>query len=113
MTVRRFRRKPDSDDRADQIAARYEPGQPADDLRAVARKADYNAELAEVTFPSGAQVLAVRWLQVPDDRPAKTRYEFVESGEFLAYSAVNDSLYCADEANWRQFYDEVPSTAGP
>ena len=107
MSIQRYRRKPDPGDREDQVAARYEPGMPLNDLLAVARKADADAELAEVVFPSGT-VLLVRWERVPDDHPSEIEYETVEPGEYLAHSSGRDSLYGADEANWRQFYDLVP-----
>jgi hypothetical protein len=110
MTVQRYRPKPKRADREDQYAARYEPGQPLDDLITVARMADDKAELAEVTFPSGP-VLLVRYLAASDDYPAKVTYETVEPGQDLAYSSGNDFLYDSTDANWRQFYDlvtEVP-----
>ena len=107
MTIRRYRRKPDPGARDDQYAACYQPGQSLGDLTAVARMADPGAELAEVAFPSRT-VLVVRWLDVPDDHPSRNEYEVIEAGSYLAYSPGNDSLYDADEANWRQFYDRVP-----
>ena len=79
MSVQRYRRKPKQEDREDQFAARYEPGQPLDDLTAVARMADRRAELAEAVFPSGP-VLVVRWERVPDDHPSEIEYETVEPG---------------------------------
>ncbi len=106
MTIQRYRRKPKQEDREDQVAARYEPGAPLDDLLAVARMADSRAELAEVRF-SGAAVLVVRWKRVPDYQPAVIEYEHVEAGDYLAYSPGNDFLYETSDAGWRQFYDLV------
>ena len=110
--IQRYRRKPEPSAREDQFAAKYEPGQPLDDLAAVARMADHRAELAEVTFPSGT-VLLVRWTRVPDDRPSEVEYETVEAGHYLAYSPGNDFLYDTSSADWRQFYDLVPEGGKP
>jgi hypothetical protein len=105
VSVQRYRRKPAREtDREDQFAARYEPGQSLDDLRAVARMAD-GAEVAEVVFPSGKRVLIAWFLRYDDHHPAKPDYAMVEAGEWLAYSSGHDSLYESDEKNWEQFYD--------
>lgn len=104
--IQRYRRKPKQEDREDQVAARYEPGAPLDDLLAVARMADRNAELAEVAFPSGT-VLLVRWTSIPDDHAPEAEYEHVEAGHYLAYSPGNDFLYDTTDADWRQFYDRL------
>jgi hypothetical protein len=105
MSVQRYQQKPQVGQEV-QVAARYEPGQPLDDLRAVAVMADGNAELAEVRF-CNTTILLVRWKRIPDDHPAEIEYETVEPGRFLAYSYSGDFLYEADEGNWRQFYDLV------
>jgi hypothetical protein len=105
--VQQFRRKPTKADREDQVAARYIPGEPLTDLLSVARMAHLSAELAEVEFKSGT-VLLVRYLDVPDDHPAEWKFEVVQAGDWLAYSPGNDMLYDSDEAEWAQFYDEVP-----
>jgi len=112
MGVERFRRKPKADDREVQHAARYTPGEPLDDLMKVARMADPAAELAEVRFPGGRQVLLVAWMNVPDDHPAKIEYETVEPGDWLAYSPGYGFLYDTDDAGWRQFYEPVPKGSG-
>ena len=104
MSIQRYRRKPDND-RETQVAARYEPGTPLDDLLAVARMAD--GELAEVMFPSGPALLA-RFERIYDERPSRIEYAAVEPGKYLAYSPGEGFLYEASEANWRQFYDLVP-----
>lgn len=108
MTIQRYRRKPTPNVGEDQVAARYEPGAPLDDLLAVARMADSRAELAEVAFPSGT-VLIVRWTRVPDGHPSEVEYEHVEPGDYLVFSRGGWHLYDSDEANWRQFYDLVTS----
>lgn len=107
MTIWRYRLRPDPRGQNDQYAACYQPGQPLGDLATVARMADPRAELAEVTFPSRT-VLVVRWLDIPDDHPSQNEYEVIEAGKYLAYSPGSGHLYDADEANWRQFYDQVP-----
>jgi hypothetical protein len=106
MSIQRYRRKPKQEDREDQLAARYEPGAPLDDLLAVARMAD--GELAEVMFPSYGPVLVVRYRRSDDDHAPRIEYETVEAGHYLAYSPGNDFLYDTSDADWRQFYDLVP-----
>jgi hypothetical protein len=106
MSIQRYRRKPKQEDREDQLAARYEPGAPLDDLLAVARMAD--GELAEVMFPSYGPVLVVRYQRSDDDHAPRIEYETVEAGHYLAYSPGNDFLYDTSDADWRQFYDLVP-----
>lgn len=107
MSVRRYRRKPKQSDHEDQFAARYEPGQPLDDLVAVARMAGSEAEVCEVVFPSGKPVLLARSIQSFGDALPKPAYEVVEAGDYLAFSSRSDFLYNADDADWRQFYDLV------
>jgi len=112
MSVQRYRRKPRQEDREDQFAARYEPGQSFDDLRAVARMAGDEAEVTEVVFPSGKRVLLAWFMRYDDHHPAKPGYATVEAGNYLAYSPGGDSLYESDDADLRQFYDLVPA-GGP
>lgn len=107
MTVQRYRRKPVPGGNEDQFAARYEPAQPLDDLRAVARMAYDLAEVTEVTFPSGKRVLLAWFMRYDDHHPAKQDYATVEAGNYLAFSSGHYSLYESDEAEWRQFYDLV------
>jgi hypothetical protein len=114
MSVQRYRRKPVREtDREDQFAARYEPGQSLDDLRAVARMAGDEAEAVEVAFPSGKRVLIAWFLRYDDHHPAKPDYAMVEAGEWLAYSPGQCSLYESDEKNWEQFYDLATGEGGP
>jgi len=107
MTVQRYRRKPEQEDREDNFAARYEVGKPLDDLRAVARMAGDEAEVTEVVFPSGKRVLLAWWLRYADLKPPEPDYATVEAGNYLAYSSRNSFLYEADDGDWRQFYDRV------
>lgn len=107
MTVQRYRRKPVQEDREDQCAARYEPGCALGDLTAVARMAGDEAEVREVTFPSGKRVLLAWWLRYSDHHPAEPGYTEVEAGNYLAYSPGTGWLYESDDANWAQFYDQV------
>jgi hypothetical protein len=109
MTVQRYRRKPRQEDREDQFAARYEPAQPLDDLRAVARMAGDDAEVTEVTFPSGKRVLLAWFTRYDDHHPARLDYVTVEAGNYLSFSSGGYSLYESDDADWRQFYDLVPA----
>lgn len=114
MTVQRYRRKPKQEDREDQFAARYEPGQALDDLAEVARMADDDAVLTEVSYRSGlfrnlkGPYLVVVYSRVPDEHAAEVVTELVKPGDYLAYSPGNEFLYDSDEAGWRQFYDLVP-----
>lgn len=108
MSVERYRKKPRQGDDGDQFAAKYQSGAPLDDLLAVAQMAHPAAEVAEVTFPSGHTVLLARWLNIPDDHPARDDYEVVEPGRWLAYSGSGDGfLYDTTESDWRQWYDRV------
>ena len=93
--------------REDQFAARYEPGRPLDDLRAVARMA---GEVTEVKFLSGKRMLLAWFVGYDDHHPGRPDYATVEPGEYLAYSSGNDTLYESDHKNWDQFYDLVPGT---
>jgi hypothetical protein len=104
--VQHYRRKPEPGSHDDQVVARYEPGRPLDDLAAVARRADGNAELGEIAFPSGP-VLVVRWKRIPDDHPPEIEYETIEPGRYLAYSPGSDFLYDTSEADLRRWYDQV------
>lgn len=109
MAVVTFRRKPTPGDNETQTAARYQPGQPLDDLAHVAHMADgyrADAELVEVPLPSGP-ILLVRYQRMNDEHPSEIDYEVVEPGQWLAWSPEHGFLYTTDDANWRQFYDQV------
>jgi hypothetical protein len=108
MSIERFRRKPEKVDEGLQHAARYTPGESLGDLLSVANMADAHAELAEVQFPSGRQVLLVAWTGEEDERPREIEYETVDAGDWLAYSPGHDFLYDTDDAGWKQFYEQVP-----
>jgi hypothetical protein len=108
MSVQRYKRKPEPRYEEDQVAARYEPGKPLDDLRAVARMAGDEAEVIEAVFPSGKRAVLAWFLRYDDHHPARPDYAFVEAGDYLAYSPGGCALYSSDEANWRQFYELVP-----
>lgn len=105
MSVQRYTRKPEPRYEDDQFAARYDPPCPLDDLRAVARMAGDEAEVAEAVFPSGKRVLVAWFMRYDDHHPARPDYAFVEAGDYLAYSPGSLALYASDDANWRQFYD--------
>jgi hypothetical protein len=112
VSVQRYRRKPVREVLEDQFAARYEPGQPLDDLTAVARMAGDEAEVCEVTFPSGKRVLLAWFMRYGDHHPPEPDYATVEAGNYLACSSWRESLYESDEADWEQFYDLVPDGEG-
>jgi hypothetical protein len=113
VSVQRYRRKPQPRYDEDQIAARYEPGQPLDDLLAVAREAGPEAEVIEVKFPSGKRLLLAWYVRYDDDHPARPDYVTVEAGDYLAWSEGTYALYGSDEANWRQFYDLAGAEGSP
>jgi hypothetical protein len=102
--IKRYHRKPDPPPRGDVYAARYQPGQPLDDLREVAQMADSHAELAEVTLPS-VTVLLIRWHNEHSD----VDWEHVEPGHYLVYSATYDNLVSDTEQGLAYFYE--PSLA--
>lgn len=103
MTVQHYFKKPEQK-KEDLLVAKYEPGQPLDDLKTVAELTDYEAELTEVHFPSGP-VLLVRYTSVPDNYPAHIDYKTVEAGDYLAYSRSGDFLFDTTDANLRYWYD--------
>lgn len=108
MSIQRYRRKPQPNNHETQLAVRYEPGEPLDDLIAVARESDSDAELAEVRFPSGKVVLVISYRRSYDEHPSRIEYLVIEAGKYLGYSLSESFLYDSTEANWRQFYDLVP-----
>lgn len=105
VTVMHYRRKPKRHE-GDLYAARYEPGQSLDGLREVALMADRGAEMAEVPLPSGT-VLVVRWTDYDVDRPAEPEFEVIRTGNYLAYSRTYGNLTENDDADLRQFYNQV------
>jgi len=111
MSVQRYRLKAEHgpEEWEDQFAARYDPGRPLDDLRAVARMAGGGqGEVAEVKFSSGKRMLLAWFVGHDDHHPGRPDYATVEPGEYLAYSSGNDTLYESDDKNWDRFYDMVP-----
>lgn len=108
MTVQRYRRKPVREVREEQCAARYNPGLPLDDIRAVARCYDDDAEVAEAAFPSGP-VLVVRYYNMEGERGFRT-WMMVEPGEYLA---CGGGLISVTEARLGEFYDLVTDGKQP
>lgn len=105
MAVKRYRRKPLNVGNEDQHAALYTPGESLADLRTVAMMC--HAEITEVTMPGGTRVLLARWLDIPDEHPARNAWVTVEAGRYLAYSGGTGFLYETDDGDWRQWYDLV------
>jgi hypothetical protein len=106
LSISRYRRKPQSASDDGQItAARYQHGEPLDDLREVAAMA-YEGEIAECALPSGS-VLVVAWTDIGDSGARKT-YDTVIPGDWLVYSHGNGSLFDDDSAGIEQFYEPVP-----
>lgn len=101
----RYRRKPETKARETICVAEYQPGQPLDDLAAVAALA--HGEVAECELPQAGLVLVARWVDYPDDHPATVRYEVVDRGEFLVFSEQYDNLTNDDAAGLAHWYEPV------
>lgn len=99
--IQHYRRKPTPAQAHDIRVARYQPGQPLDDLLAVARMEDQGAQLAEVRFGDLA-VLVVRYTRDTDHGPSEPEYEHVKAGDYLGY---REFLFDTDDADLRQWYD--------
>ena len=108
MPIQRYVRRPIPAGSEEELAARYTPGEPLDDLRTIARMIGAESEVAEVVFPSGKRVLLAWYMNYPETHPAEPDYVTVEAGEYLAFSTRSFHLYASDDANWQQFYDLVP-----
>lgn len=81
------------------IAAVYRPGQPLDDLRKVARKADPSAEVVEV--PEWG-VLLVRHEEIPDHARSYIDYDVVQDGQMLIWSERSYTLYVDDQDDFER-----------
>jgi hypothetical protein len=101
MSVTRYIRKPMPVEHTDQVAARYTPGEPLDDLETVATM--IGGTVYEVPYRRSKVLVAV-W----DDDEGQPRSQVVRPGFWLAYSTGHGFLYDSSDADWRQFYDEVP-----
>jgi len=99
----RYRRKPEPPGGVIDIAE-YQPGQPLDDLEAVAAMA--RGQIAECELPAGT-VLVVRWVDYSDTYPAKVEFEVLDQGEYLVYSPDHDTLATFD-AETLDRYEPVP-----
>lgn len=86
-------------------AAQYRKGEPLNDLREVVAKYDRGGDVAE---QAALGVLVVRYLNVPDNHPARVEYEVVPDGHFLAYSETFDLLYVDDAQNFAREHKEQP-----
>jgi hypothetical protein len=104
--VQRYRRKPEARTQATVDVAEYQPGQPLDDLAAVAALA--RGEVAECELPQAGLVLVARWVDYPDDHGAQVRYEVVDRGEFLVFSPEYDNLSSSGAGELAHWYEPVP-----
>jgi hypothetical protein len=75
-----------------------------EDLRDVAKLADCDAEVAEVTFRSGKRVLVAWHLRSWGGQPPKPSYTEVEPGEYLAFTA--GYLTCLSDKDLAEYYDK-------
>jgi hypothetical protein len=103
MAIKHYQRKPNPKPEKGLIVARYEPRQPLDDLRKVARMADPAAEVAESALPGGT-VLVVRYINHDRDRP-EVEFEVVRGGQYLGYSETYGSLGETDEKELAYWYE--------
>ena len=103
----RFRLRPREPRKSEeQLAVRYEPGQPLGDLLKLAREAGLDdAQIAEAHLPSGS-VLVVRWLRISESGN-RTEYLVVKANDWLAYDPGEGFLYDSDDKDWAQWYDRV------
>jgi len=106
MNVQRYQLKPRPASASGLSVARYQPGQPLDDLLRVAQMTgdDDVAEVAEAPLPSGT-VLVVRWRRYFDEHPSEIDYSVVAAGDYLAYSEGYGTLDSADDAELAQWYE--------
>jgi hypothetical protein len=81
------------------MAAVYRPGEPLDDLRRVARKADPDADVVEVAEWG---VLLVRHEEIPDHARSYIDYDVVQPGQLLIWSKRSYSLYVDDVADFER-----------
>lgn len=99
----RLKPRPTSDDGV--IVAKYVPGQPLDGLTKIALMADDDAELAEVSLPSGT-VLLVRWMNMVADRPFLD-WTIVQSGDYLEFGKRSGGLCTDGDAGLLHWYEPV------
>src|SRR5688500_17623895 len=89
-------------------AAQYVSGGPFGDLLEVARKVDHDAALAEVP---ALGVLLVRYLNVPDDHPARTDYVVVPDNHYLVYSEPFHLIYESDPNTFAREHTAAPGSS--
>jgi hypothetical protein len=102
--IKQYRRKPVKPTDGLMAVAVYRPGEPLDDLLAVAAMGHCEAQLAEVQF-GGSWVLLVRYIRYSDHGPSEPDYEHVEAGEYLEYSQY--ALGVTNDSDLKHFYDLV------
>ena len=105
MTIRRFRRKPAARPERGLVAVQYHAGALTAGLKTVAAAA-YQGVVAECVLPDET-VLVARWLDIPDDHPARHRYEIVHDGNWLYYSETYNHLGEDTTRGLGQFYEPV------
>lgn len=86
------------------VAAAYTPGQPLDELIAVAREADPDASVVEV--PEWGVAL-VRHLEVPDNHPMYVDYDVIEPGGVLVWSERAYVLYVTSAQDFEREFEPV------
>lgn len=103
---RKYRLKPKPERDEALYAAKYEPGQPLDELYEVARMGDGEAVLAEAPLP-GETVLVARYINYDRERP-EIEFEVVRPGRYLTFSTQYGSLGEDTEAGLQQWYEPYP-----
>jgi hypothetical protein len=106
--MKRYRRKPQPAAHDSIMISQYQPGEPLDDLRAVAAlTGSPDAEVAEAKFPSGMRVLVAKWRDSPDEHPSRIRFTIVRAGKWLVYSEDYESLVEHTDGETSQWYEPV------
>jgi len=108
MSVQRFVQKDSRIKGA--VAARYEFGNPLDDLLSVAYRLDADASMVE---SPAWRVLLVRHKVWPDSGQAYDDYEVVPDGEWLAFAEDIDVLYILNQAEFDLTCDTFSRLARP
>lgn len=109
MAIQRYRRRPQTVKPRDTglTTARYDPGEPLDDLQAVARMANQLAELAEAELPSG-RVLVVKYIHLFGNGDGEPEFVVVLPRGLLGFSHAAGDLTAYDgPGDLRRWYEPV------
>lgn len=120
--IKAYRKKPKRGSEDEIRVAKYEPSDPGSlaAIRELGEDAASGFCMAEVNMPeapgpewltgeAAGRVLLVRWMDIPDDHAAREEFRTIRPGRYLATSPGWVDLYVTDDADLRQWYDEVPA----